>query len=62
MERAELEILLNGRPLQTVLDVKTLVLDQIREMPQPDLIELFWKLLPGLSTKQVQDYLFMSRD
>ena len=47
--------------LVKILDVKTLVLDTVREMPDEELLDILWKKLPGLSPDYVKDYLFMKR-
>jgi len=62
LQRSEIEAFLEGKPLHAVLDVKSMVLDQIRQMPQEELDALFWDKLPELSLSRVEEYLFMNRD
>lgn len=61
MTKEELEALLSGEALVNTLDVKTLVLDIVRELPEPELLSIFWDKLPGLSKDYVRDYLYMKR-
>ena len=57
----ELETLLDGQPLLQTLDVKTLVLDQLKTMRDEDLLDLFWDKLPNVSHEEVRGYLYMKR-
>ncbi|HEY9746753.1 MAG TPA: hypothetical protein V6C99_11105 [Oculatellaceae cyanobacterium] len=61
MTKEELEVLLGGEDLLRTLDVKTLVLDIVRELPESELLSIFWAKLPGLSKEYVRDYLYMKR-
>ena len=61
MNKDELESLLDGEELIRTLDVKTLVLDIVRELPEEDLMKIFWDKLPELSKDYVRDYLYMKR-
>jgi hypothetical protein len=61
MTKDELEAMLGGEDLIRTLDVKTLVLDILKEMPESELLTLFWDKLPGLSAEYVRDYLYMRR-
>lgn len=57
----DLEALLNKEPLLEVLDVKTLVLDHIKQMEAKDLLPFFTGFLPELEAEKVQGYLYMRR-
>lgn len=61
MNKDELESLLDGDELLRTLDVKTLVLDIVRELPDEELLTIFWSKLPALSKDYVRDYLYMKR-
>ena len=61
MTRDELEQILQGQELLKTLDVKTLVLDLMREMTEEDLVKIFWDRLDVLSADYVRDYLYMKR-
>lgn len=61
MTEEELNGLLNGEDLFQTLDVKTLVLDIVRDMPQDELMTIFRDKLPSLSPGYVKDYLYMKR-
>lgn len=61
MTKEELESLLAGEELLRTLDVKTLVLDIVKELPESDLLSIFWDKLPELSKDYVRDYLYMKR-
>lgn len=61
MTKEELEALLSGQDLLRTLDVKTLVLDIVRELPEQELLSIFWDKLPELSKEYVRDYLYMKR-
>jgi hypothetical protein len=61
MTHEELEKLLGGEEIHKALDVKTLVLDIVREMPQEELLEIFWSRLSTLSPEFTRDYLYMKR-
>jgi hypothetical protein len=61
MTKEELEALLGGEELIRTLDVKTLVLDIVRELPDEELLTIFWSKLPDLSKEYVRDYLYMKR-
>lgn len=61
MTKEELDTLLSGEELMRTLDVKTLVLDIVREMPEEELLTIFWTKLPHLSKEDVRDYLYMKR-
>jgi hypothetical protein len=61
MTKEELEALLSGQELLRTLDVKTLVLDIVRELPEEQLLSIFWDKLPELSKEYVRDYLYMKR-
>ncbi len=61
MTKEELESLLAGEDLIRTLDVKTLVLDIVRELPEEELLTIFWDKLPDLSKDYVRDYLYMKR-
>jgi hypothetical protein len=57
----ELETLLNKEPLLDALDVKTLVLDRIKQMEPKELLPLFESFLPELEAEKVQGYLYIRR-
>ena len=61
MTKEELESLLDSEDLLRTLDVKTLVLDIVRELPDEELLTIFWSKLPNLSKEYVRDYLYMKR-
>lgn len=61
MNTEELEALLGGQELLRTLDVKTLVLDIVRDLPEQELLSIFWAKLPELSKEYVRDYLYMKR-
>jgi len=61
MNKKELEQLVGGSDLDGVLDVKTLVLDLVREMKQDEVMRIFWDKLPSLSAEFVRDYFYMKR-
>jgi hypothetical protein len=61
MTKEELESLLAGEDLLRTLDVKTLVLDIVRDLPDEELLSIFWSKLPQLSKEYVRDYLYMKR-
>ena len=61
MTKDELNALLAGEDLLRTLDVKTLVLDIVRELPEQELLSIFWDKLPELSKEYVRDYLYMKR-
>lgn len=61
MTQEELNGLLAGEELLRTLDVKTLVLDLVREMPEEEMLGIFWAKLPHLKTEFVKDYLYMKR-
>ncbi len=61
MTKDELDALLGGEELMRTLDVKTLVVDIVREMPEEELLTIFWDKLHTLSPEYVRDYLYMKR-
>lgn len=61
MTKEELEALVGGQDLLRTLDVKTLVLDIVRDLPEQELLTIFWDKLPELSKEYVRDYLYMRR-
>jgi hypothetical protein len=61
MTKEELELLLAGETMNSTLDVKTLVLDIVRELPDEELYAIFWSKLPALKPEFVRDYLYMKR-
>ncbi len=61
MTKDELQALLSGEDLIKTLDVKTLVLDIVKELPEQELLSIFWSKLPDLSREYVRDYLYMKR-
>ena len=61
MNKRELEQLIGGGDFEGVLDVKTLVLDLVREMKQEEIMRIFWDKLPSLSAEFIRDYFYMKR-
>ena len=61
MTPEQLNALLADRPLLSVLDVKTLVLDHLKRQPAQALVGLFESLLPELDPETVAGYRYMSR-
>ena len=61
MTKEELNALLENEELLKTLDVKTLVLDIVRDLPDDELLSIFWSKLPNLSKDYVRDYLYMKR-
>jgi hypothetical protein len=57
----ELQILLQGRALRDHLDIKTLVIDLIRQQPPEQIEALFHQLLPTISLEKAKGYIFMQR-
>jgi hypothetical protein len=61
MNKDDLASLLDGEELLKTLDVKTLVLDIVRDLPDEELLIIFWDKLPKLTKDYVRDYLYMRR-
>lgn len=61
MTKDELDELLDGADMLNTLDVKTLVLDIVREMKSDELLDIFWKKIPELEKDYVRGYLYMKR-
>jgi hypothetical protein len=61
MTKNDLEELLGGDDLLRTLDVKTLVLDVVREMPPEELLDIFWAKIPEMEKEYVRGYLYMKR-
>lgn len=61
MSPEELEELLSGEDVNHTLDVKTLVLDVVRNMDEDEIKAIFHNKLPDLSADFVKDYLYMKR-
>lgn len=61
MTQDELLQLLDGEEILKTLDIKTLVLDTMRDMPQEEFLDIFWEKLPALQSQYVKDYLYMKR-
>jgi hypothetical protein len=57
----QLTQLLNGQNLLQALDVKTLVLDLVRQMSQEELLHIFNTKLPQLDADTLRGYFFMQR-
>jgi hypothetical protein len=62
VDELALKALLNGKPVEAVIDVRTLLIDQLKTLTQPQFNALFWEQLPQLSEQMVRNYLYMSRD
>lgn len=59
MTKEELYALLEGDDIVRVMDIKTLVLDLVRErMNQDELMALFWTHLPDMDEAFVRDYFY----
>jgi hypothetical protein len=56
-----LKALLGDTPLLNALDVKTLVLEQLRQYPPEWFLPFFEELLPDLSPETLADYLYIRR-
>jgi hypothetical protein len=61
MQKEDLQILLEGEELLKALDIKTLVLDLVKEMPDEQVMGIFWDKLPTLEIETVREYLYMRR-
>ncbi|MEB3205976.1 MAG: hypothetical protein VKK59_01340 [Vampirovibrionales bacterium] len=61
MTPEQLNDLLAGSPLLSVLDVKSLVLDYLKTQPSEALLTLFETFLPELDADIVAGYRYMSR-
>jgi hypothetical protein len=62
MDIDALNSLLNGKPLESVIDIRTLLLDQLKTLSLPEFAALFWEKLPDLPEQTVRHYLYMNRD
>ncbi|MBX2860187.1 MAG: hypothetical protein KTR14_03065 [Vampirovibrio sp.] len=61
MDKKQLETLLDGQELMKTIDVKTLVLDSVREMNEQELMTIFWDKLPEYSEDYISGYFYMKR-
>ncbi len=61
MTKDELEKMLGDEDLFNTLDVKTLVLDKVREMEKDELMAIFWAKLPEITVDEIKDYFYMRR-
>ncbi|MGE0200109.1 MAG: hypothetical protein AB7P76_03980 [Candidatus Melainabacteria bacterium] len=61
MTKDELNTLLDGQDLMNTLDIKTLVLDLVRDMSTEEIQTIFWQKLPDLNIETLRDYLYMKR-
>ncbi len=61
MTKDELDQLLAGEELMKTLDVKTLVLDIVRDMSEDELLTIFWNKISSLEQEYVRGYLYMKR-
>jgi len=61
MTKDELNALLEGQDLMNTLDIKTLVLDLVRDMSTEEIQAIFWQKLPDLNLETIRDYLYMKR-
>lgn len=57
----ELSRFLKDKQLLETVDVKTLVIDQVKQKPVEELMPLFRSMLPELSAEEMDRYLYMSR-
>jgi hypothetical protein len=61
MTENELNRILNGQELLQTIDVRTLVLDMVRNMNQEEWMALFWDKLDLVSEEQLKEYFYMRR-
>lgn len=62
MTEDELIKILNGDELLKKIDIKTLILDQImKHTTMDELVEIFYKKLPGLDEAYVKRFIYMKR-
>ncbi|MFM7468683.1 MAG: hypothetical protein ACKO37_04200 [Vampirovibrionales bacterium] len=61
MKREELEALLEGEDLMQTVDVKTLVLDLVKQFKKEELLDIFWEKLPDLESDWLRGYFYMKR-
>lgn len=61
MTPEELSQLLAGDSVNQTLDIKTLVMDIVRNMSDAEIQQIFYAKLPDLTSDYVKDYLFMRR-
>ena len=61
MTQDDLNELLLGKNLIDALDVKTLVMDQVRQKNVDELLPLFRAMLPKLTKEQLSGYMYMTR-
>lgn len=61
MNQAQLREILGKQSLFDRLDVRTLVIDLVRDMPRDEVEQLFMQKLPQLEESTLRDYFYMSR-
>ncbi|MDX2084501.1 MAG: hypothetical protein SFZ03_03840 [Candidatus Melainabacteria bacterium] len=61
MTEDELNQMLDGQELLKTMDVKTLVVDVVRQMNDEEILDIFWKKLPTLNAQEVRGYFYMKR-
>ena len=61
MTPEELDAFLSGEDVSHTLDVKTLVLDLVRNMSDDEINQIFYSKLPDLTPDYLRDYLYMRR-
>jgi hypothetical protein len=61
MTPEDLERILEADDLTKVIDVKTLVLDLVKEMSEEEILSIFWNKLDSLDPDFVRDYFYMRR-
>ncbi len=61
MKRETLEALLDGEDLMQTVDVKTLVLDLVKQFKKEEILEIFWAKLPELDEEWLRGYFYMKR-
>lgn len=61
MTNEQLQQLLEGEDLAHSIDVRTLVLDELRQADNDRIMALFWELLPQVDDTKLQRYFYMKR-
>ena len=61
MTPEDLERILEADDLTKVIDVKTLVLDLVKDMSEEEILSIFWSKLDSLDPDFVRDYFYMRR-
>jgi hypothetical protein len=61
MTETELQQLFATEALLDSVDIKTLVLDSVRQLSTEDVLPLFYTMLPRVNPQQLNGYLYMKR-